>query len=93
MGTYHGRTIGLHDDRQRESAIAAFLECREMVDAFQRAEQIESLPVVQWKGRTLYTIRCQGTRGKGPHDCHVPERILWSLIDFRAFRCAFHFGD
>ncbi len=62
-------------------------------EARRRAEQIRALPTREWKGHTLYTIRCHGTRGKGPHDCHVPESLLWSLMDFRAYRCVFHAGD
>lgn len=56
----------------------------------QRATQIAALPQVAWRGRALYTLRCQGDFGRGPHDVNVPEAHLWALIDFRAFRCPFH---
>lgn len=56
----------------------------------QRAEQIAALPTVRWKGRRLKTIRCHGTTGKGPHDCNVPEGLLWALISLSGFHCAYH---
>lgn len=53
----------------------------------QRARDIDALPTVEWKGRTLYTLKCDGP---WPHLVHVPEHQLWHLIDLRAFRCPFH---
>jgi hypothetical protein len=59
-------------------------------DAAVRASEIAALPVVEWKGRTLHTLRCHGTTGKGPHDTNVPESLLWSLIGLRGFCCVYH---
>lgn len=87
------RVGGLHPARQAATAKAAFLELRGPGDAADRAAQIAALPTVDWKGRTLWTLRCHGTTGKGPHDVHVPEAVLWALIDFRAYCCPYHQGS
>ena len=58
-----------------------------------RETEIAALPVVLWKGRTLYTLRCNGTSGKGPHDVNVPLMLVWHLIDLRRFFCVYHAGD
>jgi len=46
----------------------------------------------RWNGRAARSGRfaVKGSPGKGPHDLHVPESLLWALIDFRAFRCVYH---
>lgn len=69
--------------------------CREdwgMTPAFMlhRAREISQLPTVVWRGRTLYTIRCQGDFGKGPHDLNVPASLLWSLRSLQFFLCPYH---
>lgn len=71
-------------------AKSAFAELRTEAEVEARAAEIAALPTVAWKGRTLYVLRCRGLSGKGPHDTNVPEGLLWSLLDFRAFRCPFH---
>lgn len=58
-----------------------------------RAAEIAALPTIDWKGRTLYTLRCQGTSGKGPHAVNVPLAVVWHLIDLRRFFCVYHAGD
>lgn len=58
-----------------------------------RQTEIEALPTVLWKGRMLYTLRCCGTSGKGPHDVHVPLAMVWSLIRLDPFYCVYHVGD
>lgn len=58
-----------------------------------RADAIAALPTVNWKGRTLYTLRCHGTSGKGPHNVNVPLALVWHLIDLRRFFCVYHVGD
>lgn len=58
-----------------------------------RERAIAALPQVMWKGRTLYTLRCHGTSGKGPHDVNVPLLLVWSLIDLDRFYCVYHAGD
>jgi hypothetical protein len=55
-----------------------------------REQEIAALPRVTWKGHTLFTIRCTGDFGKGPHDYNVPESVLWNLMAFSRFRCAYH---
>ena len=54
---------------------------------------LEKLPRVEWKGKRLYAIRCTGTSGKGPHDCNVPEGLLWQLLSLDAYLCVYHAGD
>ena len=79
-----------HQDARNARARAAFIEFRGEADAERRAAEIAALPAVTWKGRTLRTIRCHGTTGKGPHDVNVPESLLWSLIGLDGFCCVYH---
>lgn len=58
-----------------------------------REAEIAALPTVTWKGRTLYTIRCHGTSGKGPHDVNVPLAVVWHLINLHRYFCPYHAGD
>lgn len=98
MTTHKRNNVGLHYEKQTESAIDLFMEVRgmgatliELMDAYaERRAFIASLPTVNWKGRTLYTLRCNGTTGRGPHDVNVPPSLLWCLIEPRAYRCQFH---
>jgi hypothetical protein len=89
------RSWDRHDAASTARARAAFVELAEFersrVEAERKREaEIAALPTVTWRGRRLYTLRCQGDFGKGPHDMNVPESILWTLIAFRAFRCPYH---
>lgn len=81
---------GLHPVAQTARAKAAYVAYRGIVAATARGEAISRLPVVEWKGRPLYTICCTGLRGKGPHEVNVPESLLWALIDLEHFLCPFH---
>ena len=76
-------------------AEAAIASCRALLGehAARRAAEIAALPTVNWKGRRLYTIRCHGTSGQGPHDCNVPLALVWALIDLRRYVCMYHAGD
>lgn len=58
-----------------------------------RHAEIAALPTVQWKGRTLYTLRCHGWTGNGPHDVNVPLVLIWSLIALDQFYCMYHAAD
>jgi hypothetical protein len=58
-----------------------------------RDTEIEALPIVEWKGRRLRTIRCHGTSGKGPHNLNVDEALPWALMDINRFLCPFHAND
>jgi hypothetical protein len=58
-----------------------------------RQAQIDTLPTVVWKGRTLYTLRCRGTSGRGEHDVNVPLATLWHLLSLTRFYCVYHAGD
>lgn len=82
-----------HPEARAARARAAFVEYRSGHEILARQRAIRALPQVVWKGRILYTLRCHGTSGKGPHDTNVPESLLWALLDFRAFRCPFHVND
>jgi hypothetical protein len=84
------RTTGRHPTRIADRAREYFVEVCGPGRAFIRQLEINRLPTVEWKGTRLYTLRCHGKTGKGPHDHHVPEAVLWSLIDLRAFRCPYH---
>lgn len=59
----------------------------------QREAEIAALPQVDWKGRTLYTVRCQGVSGKGPHDVNLPLATVWHVLSLRRFFCVYHAGD
>jgi hypothetical protein len=85
--------LGLHPDRQTHTAKGAAMRMRGLGWWRRRRELIQTLPVVLWKGRTLFTIHCVGTRGKGPHTLHVPEALLWQLVDPRQYYCPFHAAD
>lgn len=58
-----------------------------------RQAEIDALPQVIWKGRQLWTVRCHGTSGKGPHDVNLPLAMLWSLIWLHRYFCPYHAGD
>ncbi len=81
---------GSHMDARARRCREMFLETRGEAETVKREAEIAALPVVIWKGRTLYTLRCHGDYGKGPHDMNVPLYVPWALIDFRAFRCPYH---
>ena len=83
---------GKHPIQQAARARSAFVAARGAEAEAARLAEIEGLAVVAWKGRTLRTIRCTGTSGRGPHDVHVPEALLWSLMDLARYRCVYHAG-
>jgi hypothetical protein len=82
--------VSPHEDRRTATAQRAFVELCGPAQALIRSVQIEHLPAVEWKGRTLRTLRCEGSTGKGPHDVHVPESLLWSLISLTHYHCPYH---
>ncbi len=79
--------MGKRWDTRAQRAYADYLGETAVV---QRATEIAALPIVVWKGRTLHTLRCTGTTGKGPHDVNVPESLLWALISLSGYRCPYH---
>lgn len=85
--------IGLHLDVKEQRTRAYFTEFRGCALTDARQAQIDALPLVEWKGKRLHTLRCHGTSGKGPHNVNVPASLLWSLIDLTRWRCPFHSGD
>jgi len=85
--------LGLHPDRQTQTAKSGAMMMMGLRWWRRRRAFIQTLPVVLWKGRTVYTIRCVGVRGKGPHVVNVPEALLWCLIDPRQYYCPFHAAD
>jgi hypothetical protein len=82
--------FGPHEDRQAGTARAAFRACRSEGAELEREREIAALPVVEWRGRRLRTVFCNGETGKGPHVVNVPESLLWALVDVRKYRCPFH---
>lgn len=73
-----------------QRAIGAFTETLGYGAIRRRQLEIARLPKVDWKGLTLFTIRCDGEFGNGPHDVNVPESLLWSLISLTNFKCPYH---
>lgn len=71
-------------------AEAAFRLFRGAAATARRRREIAALPQVPWRGLTLYTLRCGGEFGRGPHDVNVPEQLAWSLISLDRFLCPFH---
>lgn len=69
--------------------VAAFCEFRAGEES-ERAAEIAALPSKDWKGLTVYQMRCDGDYGRGPHEVWLPEYLLWGLIDLRRYRCPFH---
>lgn len=92
MRSSHGATAQ-HGARILRDAKEQFLEFRGREDYNKRAAAISRLPDAEFKGRALKVLRCHGVRGKGPHDCNVPESLLWILIDLNHWCCVFHHGD
>jgi hypothetical protein len=92
MRSSHQAT-GQHQPRILRDARAAFLSFRGRADYDRRVAEIAALPDVTFKGKALKVLRCHGVRGKGPHDCNVPETVLWSLMGLNNFCCVFHHGD
>jgi len=68
----------------------AFVELCGEHAARQRAAAIAQLPVVEWRGRALRTLRCAADFGRGPHNVNVPEYVCWALISLEHFRCPYH---
>jgi hypothetical protein len=89
--SHHGKTvIARHEDRI-VSQMRAHVRAVYGDDGLARRERaILALPAVEWKGRTLYTIRCHGDYGKGPHDVNLPLSVLLNLIGLDRFRCVYH---
>jgi hypothetical protein len=83
-------TIGSHPERRAERARDAFLTLRGESDYNARRAEIVMLQTSTWRGQAVYALLCNGTTGRGPHLVNVPEAMLWSLIDLRAYRCPFH---
>jgi hypothetical protein len=86
----HG--VGRTFDHNTARARSEFESARTKAEVDRRAADIEACRVVEWKGRTLRTLRCHGTTGKGPHDINVPEGMLWTLLALNEYVCAFHGG-
>jgi hypothetical protein len=83
-------TIGSHPERRAARARNAFLTLRGESDYQARLNEISLLAPSLWRGQPVYALLCNGTTGRGPHLVNVPEALLWSLIDLRAYRCPFH---
>jgi len=89
--SHHGTTVvPRHHDRILRDLKAQFLEVYGGERYARRTVEIDALPAVEWKGKTLRTIRCHGTTGRGPHDQNVPETLCWSLIDLSHYVCVYH---
>ena len=84
------RTVGLREDVSRGRAKDSFVAILGEDQVAERQRQIDALPTVQWQGRTLYTIRCSGDFGNGPHVVNVPESLLWALMSLEQYRCPYH---
>ncbi len=77
-------------DRHTARARRAFEVSRGTMAAVWRAREIAALDSKLWRGQRVYRLTCRAEFGCGPHDQWVPEGLLWTLIDLRMWRCAFH---
>jgi len=84
------KVVSQHEDRILGTVKSFFYDIYGDAGVAKREAEIAQLPKVEWKGRNLYQLQCNGDFGKGPHPMNVPESVLWNLIDLRAFRCAYH---
>jgi hypothetical protein len=82
--------LGSHLTARGERAKAQCIELLGPEQAERRRQQIAALPSKLWRGVQVYEVTCHGDFGRGPHQMFVPEYVLWSLIDLRAFVCPFH---
>lgn len=89
VGRKHGRGA---DDVIAECR-AELLELGGPACVTRREADITALPTVVWKGCTLYTLRCNGISGKGPHAVNVPLIMCWALVDLQRYYCPYHVGD
>lgn len=87
---HRGRAVGLHEDRHLPRARAYYVELRGEASAAERAREIAALSTKVWRGHLVYRVVCRADFGVGPHTMFVPERVLWLLVDLRAFTCAWH---
>ena len=87
---HRGRTVSRWEDRglARTRAMFALVRGADAVPA--RAAAIAALDSKDWRGVTVYRVRCDGDFGRGPHDVYLPERVLWALIDLSHHLCPFH---
>jgi len=92
MRSSHGANSP-HQQRVLRTARRAFLDFKGAAEYRRRAAEIAALPSIVFKGRALKVLRCHGVRGNGPHDCHVPESLLWALMALTPWCCVFHHGD
>lgn len=87
----HGERDGTTaDERSLIKARRAFVECRGLEAAGERAVAIAFLPSKDWKGRKVYRLTCEGPFGNGPHEVWKPEWLLWALHSLDHFICPFH---
>lgn len=96
VGTETGEAVtavGRKHGPGAESMIAEAIADLGSVRAAKRQQEIDALPMVVWKGRTLYSLECQGTSGRGHHIVNVPLMMVWHLISLRRFFCPWHAGD
>lgn len=89
MSRYKPRTRNPNEDVYLSKAKRAFVELKGLAAANEHIHEIAALPSKDWKGTKVYQLRCCGETGKGPHDVWLPERVLWALISFDRYRCAF----
>lgn len=90
MGQHHGTTVHPKHEATTARMRVMFVDLRGDAGAEQRAREIASLPVKEWRGKPVYQIRCCGDYGKGPHDVWLPPYLLWSLLSLERYRCPYH---
>jgi hypothetical protein len=84
---------GLHPDAQARRAEQGAIELMGLFWWACRRGELARLPTVQWKGQTLYTLRCCATSGRGSHLLNVPESLIWQIVSLKGFYCPYHAGD
>ena len=100
MGVHFPNTAGVRSPHEANRLVRYRRYYRDFsgeAEEVRRAREIDALPLVEWRGKHgtkppqwLRTIRCHGVTGKGPHDCNVPESLLWALMTLREFHCVYH---
>jgi hypothetical protein len=73
----------MYTDRAMEHYFSLYYSGTKIESPVERARKIESLPQVEWKGRSLVSMICV--------ECgelrNVPRQVPWCLIALNRFRC------
>ena len=82
--------LAKHSEKVRQRAIAFYEKFRGKDAVNQRKKEIADLDQKQFKGRTVYRIRCNADFGIGPHEQWLEEHLMWHLMDLAHYLCPYH---